>query len=41
MYKKIIDSLKSDKTKEFVKLYFCNNAINTTELYNILPIYGL
>ena len=40
-YKKIIKSLKDDKTKQFISLYFGNNAVNTTELLNILPIYGL
>ena len=38
-YKSIIKSLKSEKTKNFIKLYFGNNAINTTELCEILPIY--
>ncbi len=41
IYKKIIKSLKSDKTKQFIKLYFCNNAINTSELNNVIPFYGL
>ena len=39
MYNKIIQSLNNEKTKKFIKLYFGNNAINTTELCNILPIY--
>lgn len=39
MYKRIISSLENPKTIEFIKLYFGNNAINTTELANILPIY--
>ncbi len=39
LYKKIICSLCNDKTKQFINLYFGNNAINTTELNNILPIY--
>lgn len=38
-YKQLYRSLNDDKTKEFIKLYFGNNAINTTELSNILPIY--
>ena len=38
-YKTIINSLKSKKTKNFIKLYFGNNAINTTELCEIVPIY--
>jgi len=41
MYKKIINSFENEKTKEFVKLYFGNNAINTTELNTIVPFYGL
>ena len=40
-YKKIINSLEDERTKEFIELYFGNNAINTTELSNILPIYTL
>ena len=39
MYKKIIKSLENEKTKKFISLYFGNNAINTSELCNILPIY--
>ena len=38
-YKKIIDSFNNSKTKQFISLYFGNNAINTTELSKILPIY--
>ena len=38
-YKTIINSLKSEKTKKFINLYFGNNAINTTELCEIVPIY--
>ncbi len=40
-YEKIINSLEDERTKEFIELYFGNNAINTTELSNILPIYTL
>ena len=40
LYKKIMKSLENDKTKEFVNLYFGNNAVNSTELNNILPIYS-
>lgn len=40
-YNKIIKSLENEKTKKFIKLYFGNNAINTTELNHILPIYGM
>lgn len=39
LYQKIIRSLNNLKTIEFVKTYFGNNAINTTELNYILPIY--
>ena len=40
-YNKIIKSLEHEKTKKFIKLYFGNNAINTTELNQILPIYEM
>ena len=40
-YKKIVKSLNESRTTEFVNIYFGNNAINTTELAHILPIYGL
>lgn len=39
LYESIIHSLENEKTKLFIKLYFGNNAINTTELNYILPIY--
>ena len=39
MYKKIMTSFENEKTKEFIKLYFGNSAVNTTELIFILPIY--
>lgn len=38
-YKKIIQSLVDRRTAEFIHIYFGNNAINTTELNHILPIY--
>lgn len=41
MYKKIIKSFEKPETKEFIKLYFGNNAINTTELCEIFPIYDI
>jgi tRNA1(Val) A37 N6-methylase TrmN6 len=41
LYKKIINSFENEKTKEFIKLYFGNNAINTTEINHILPIYDI
>jgi hypothetical protein len=34
-------SLENEKTIQFIKLYFGNNAINTTELNHILPIYDI
>ena len=40
-YNKIINSFDNEKTKEFIKLYFGNNAINATELAKILPIYDI
>lgn len=39
LYQKIIKSFDDLKTKEFIKIYFGNNAINTTELQYLLPIY--
>ena len=38
-YQKIIESFDNYKTKEFISLYFGNNALNTNELLYILPIY--
>jgi adenine-specific DNA-methyltransferase len=38
-YNSIIKSFDNEKTKEFINIYFGNNAINTTELKYILPIY--
>ena len=38
-YKKILLSLTDKRTIEFIKIYFGNNAINTTELNHVLPIY--
>ena len=39
-YENIINSLNDNRTREFIKIYFGNNAINTTELNYILPIYN-
>lgn len=39
LYKRIIDSFDNEKTKEFISIYFGNNALNTNELIHILPIY--
>jgi len=41
LYNKIIKSLSNEKTKIFIELYFGNNAINTTELNYMLPIYDI
>lgn len=38
-YIQIYTSLGDERTQEFIRLYFGNNAINTTELSHILPIY--
>jgi hypothetical protein len=40
-YQKIIDSFCHENTAKFVDTYFGNNAINTTELKFVLPIYIL
>ena len=40
LYNKVIQSLNHEKTTKFINLYFGNNAINTTELNYILPIYA-
>ena len=40
-YKQIIKSFTNKKTIEFIKIYFGNNAMNTTELCKILPIYDI
>jgi hypothetical protein len=39
MYPKVMESFRNEKTKQFIDLYFGNNAVNTTELATILPIY--
>ncbi len=39
VYEKIMLSFDNEKTTAFIDLYFGNNAINTTELKHILPIY--
>ena len=41
LYNKIINSFENKKTKEFINIYFGNNAINTTELNYIFPIYDI
>lgn len=39
LYQKIITALSHEKTKKFITSYFGNNAINTTELNHILPLF--
>jgi len=39
-FKKIINSLLNEKTKKFIKLFCSNNALNTTELKYLLPIFN-
>ena len=39
LYKIIIKSFEDERTNKFIKIYFGNNAINTTELQYYLPIY--
>jgi hypothetical protein len=39
LYEKLIKSFNHERTKEFINIYFGNNAINTNELLYILPIY--
>lgn len=41
LYEKIINSFENEKTSKFIKLYFGNNAINISELSEILPIYDI
>ena len=41
LYNKILKSFDDEKTQKFIKLYFGNNAINTIELCEILPIYDI
>lgn len=39
MYQKIMKSLDDERTSQFISLYFTNDAISTTELTSVLPIY--
>lgn len=39
VYPKIIKSFQDKKTLEFISIFFANNAINTTELKYLFPIY--
>jgi adenine-specific DNA-methyltransferase len=40
-YEKIIKSFENPKTKEFIKIFFGNNAINIKELLYLLPIIDI
>lgn len=40
-YNQIIKSFQNEKTIRFIDLYFGNNAMNTTEMCRILPIYDI
>ena len=39
LYGKIMKSFNDDRTEQFIEYYFENNAINTSELQHILPIF--
>jgi hypothetical protein len=39
-FHRVIKSFKDPRTQEFISYYFGNNAVNTTELNHMLPIYG-
>lgn len=41
LYNKIITSFQNKKTIDFINIYFGNNAITSSELLNILPIYDI
>jgi adenine-specific DNA-methyltransferase len=41
MYRDIIKSLNDKRTKKYISLFFGNNAINTTELQYMVPIYEI
>lgn len=40
LYNEVMISFNNPKTIEFIELYFGNNAINTTELQHIVPIFS-
>jgi len=40
LYEGICNSLDDERTKEFIRLYFGNGAVNTTELREIIPMYS-
>lgn len=37
----VIQSFRDPRTHEFIACYFGNNAVNTTELNHMLPIYEI
>ncbi len=39
MYQRIMNSFRDQRTSRFIELYFGNNAVNTTELCTLFPIY--
>jgi hypothetical protein len=39
-FHRVMKSFKDPRTQEFISYYFGNNAVNTTELNHMLPIYG-
>lgn len=39
LYTRIIKSFDNKQTQDFINLYFGNNAVNTTELCELFPIY--
>jgi hypothetical protein len=39
LYSQIIESFKNEKTKKFIELFCSNNALNSTELQYMVPIY--
>lgn len=39
-FHRVIRSFQDPRTQEFISCYFGNNAVNTTELNHMLPIYG-
>ena len=41
MFHKIMSSFENDKTRLFIESYFGNNAMNTTELKYVFPIYNI
>lgn len=41
MFHKIMSSFENEKTRLFIELYFGNNAMNTTELKYVFPIYDI